>query len=155
MSEKNCHCISKQHATDSKKSYGYQQPFYIHKILMGTSPYTISNGVNLKSFWIDASLKMQRINGDREKERETKRNKLYKLRMMGLWATSQLGSLHSLKPSVTSQPIQNILNFTSVTSQSIICLWVCVAPGVLIYVVNLISFIDIDIIQNCDVVWNW
>ena len=52
-------------------------------------------------------------------------------------------SLHSLKPSVTSQPIQNRLSLTSVTSQPIIYLSVCVAPGVLIYVVNLISFIDL------------
>ena len=51
-------------------------------------------------------------------------------------------SLHSLKPSVTSQPIHNKLNLTSV----------CVAPGVLIYVVNLIYFIDLDLIKNCEVV---
>ena len=58
-------------------------------------------------------------------------------------------SLHSLKPSVNSQPIQNKLNLTSVTSQPIIYLYLCVAPGVLIYVVNLIYFIDL--LKNCDV----
>ena len=58
-------------------------------------------------------------------------------------------SLHSLKPSVTSKPIQNKLNLTSGTSQPIIYL-LCVAPGVLIYVVNLISFIYLDLIKKCD-----
>ena len=48
-------------------------------------------------------------------------------------------SLHSLKPLVTSQPIQNKFNLTSVTSQPIIYLQVCV---LLINVVILISFID-------------
>ena len=40
-------------------------------------------------------------------------------------------SLHSLKPSVTSQPIQSKLNLNSVTSQPII--YLCVATRVLIY----------------------
>ena len=56
-------------------------------------------------------------------------------------------SLHSLKPSVTSQPIQNKLNLTSVTSQPIIYLWVRVAPRVLIYVVYL------DFLFNRFVMW--
>ena len=62
-------------------------------------------------------------------------------------------SLHSLKPSVTSQPIQNKFNFTSVTSQSIIYLQVCVVPGVLFYVVNLISILDNSkkIVMGCEI----
>ena len=47
------------------------------------------------------------------------------LRVMGHFTTR---SLHSLKPSVTSKPIQNKLNLTSVTSQPIIYLYKCVLP---------------------------
>ena len=42
--------------------------------------------------------------------------KINKLPVMGHFTAR---SLHSLKPSVTSQPIQNQLNFISVTSQPI------------------------------------